>query len=261
MEFTITTNLDTVRHQQITANFEAVSAWLDNELAPYLGMIVTDDMIPEAKTYRASIRKVKERIEQYRKEAKNAALAPYNEFEAKCKVLTGKLDAAAENLDAQVKDFERREAESKLAEIKEVYDGWENEQAKSYCTWASIINFKWINKGYAIEDAKEEVRAALHQTGVDLDSIRAMGGSDVPYLLDVYRETHDMGAVVRKSSELATIREREQARKVTEPETNGTEIPANDELVTVDFRVTCTKAQLVELGKYMRQNGIAFGRV
>lgn len=260
MEFEIITNLDTVRNQEIMANFDAVSEWLNKELAPYIGMVVTEDMIPSAKTYRANIRKVKERIEQYRKEAKNAALAPYNEFEAKCKVLTGKLDAAAENLDMQVKDFERREAEAKIAEIKEVYLSWENAEAKLYRPWETVVNPKWANKGYSINDAKEEVRAALNQTEVDIASIRAMSESDAPYLLAAYKQAHDMGAVLRKAAELETLRKLEKQRKADMSEANETTIPNEEDLVTVDFRVTCTKQQLAALGNWMRQNGIAFGR-
>lgn len=260
MEFQITTNLDTVRSQQIEANFDAVAAWLDKELSPYANMVVTEDTVAEAKSDRAKIRKVKDRIEQYRKEAKNAALAPYNEFEAKCKVLTGKLDAAAENLDVQVKDFERQEAEAKLAEIKEVYLSWDNDEAKLYRPWETIVNVKWANKGYNIDDAKEEVRAALNHAEVDVASIRTMGGDDTPYLLNVYGQTHDMGAVVRAASELATTRAQEQARKDREQNSaNGN--GAHSKLVTIDFRVTATKAQIVKLGNWMRENGIEFGRV
>ena len=70
MDFKITTDLATLRDQQIEANFTEVAAWLDAELKPYIGLVVTEDAIPTAKAYRASLRKVRERIDDYRKEAK-----------------------------------------------------------------------------------------------------------------------------------------------------------------------------------------------
>lgn len=298
MEFEITSNLDLLRNQSITANFDAVATWLDEELAPYQGMVVTADMIPTAKTYRASIRKVKDRIEQYRKEAKNAALAPYEIFAEQCKVLTGKLDSAADNLDRQVKDYEDQEKEMKLSILKNVYDTASTEELRGYLTWERMLNPKWVNKGYPAETAKMEIVTALRETEKDLETIRGMGGKDTPYLLDVYRREHDLSAVVRKASELKTMREREEARKQEaeerrkaaeaeyqrmreqEQRKNEEQSPAESEideeghaqrdeldvneeepLCTVAFKVICTKSQLLALGQYMRANGIKYGRV
>lgn len=290
MEFEITSDLALLRSQQITANFEAVAAWLDEELAPYAGMVVTDDMIPTAKTYRANIRKVKDRIEQYRKEAKSAALAPYNDFEAKCKVLTGKLDSAADNLDSQVKAYEKREADAKIAALREAYDRDEYAEAREYCPWEHVFNPKWANKGYSAQEAEEEIHAALYNTSVNLESIRQMGGEDTPYLLDIYRNTHDINAVIRKSLEIKAAREREEQRRreaeerrrvqaeaeaaairlaaekarepvVQEAASAVEEEPQDDDpVVEVKFKVICRKSKLVALGQYMKQNGILYGR-
>jgi len=287
VEFQITSSLDTLRNQQITANFEAVAAWLDEELAPYAGMVVTEEMIPTAKTYRANLRKVKDRIEQYRKEAKTAALAPYNEFEQKCKVLTGKLDEAADNIDGQVKAFEQKEKAAKVAELQGFYLSVATDETMAYCPWDKIFNPKWENKGYSTEDAKEEIKAAIFYTESDLKSIRDIGGDDTPYLLDVYKQTRDLNAVVRKSMEIKAAREREEQRKREEEERRRAaeaqkaareaeavekaaeashepvvQKPApKDDVVTVDFRVTCRRSQLQMLGQYMRQAGIRYGRI
>lgn len=275
MEFEITTNLDTIRNQTITANFSAVAEWLDKELKPYIGLVVTEDAIPTAKAYRASLRKVRERIEDYRKEAKKAALAPYEIFEAKAKILTGKIDEAVENIDGQVKDFERREAEAKIEDIRACYESDLRVEAKEYRPWETIFNPKWVNKGYKIEDAKEEVRAALFYTENDLESIRQMGGENTPYLLGIYKDNHDLNVCIRKSLEISAAKEREEQRKreeeerkariasepVPEPEPMRLQETAEKiDLVTVDFRVTCTKVQLNELGQWMKRNGIKYGR-
>lgn len=290
MEFEITTDLSLLKNQQIDANFAAVSAWLDEELSPYKGMIVTADMIPAAKNYRASLRKVKERIEQYRKEAKNAALAPYNLFEQKCKELTIKIDDAANNIDVQVKDFERQEADAKIADIKQTYDTFKNREACDYLDWDRVFNPKWANKTYSAVDAKTEIIEALKQTERDLSAIRSMGGDNTAYLLDCYRTTHDISSVIRKNAEINARRaieeqrkqEAEELRKAQETEARQAQSEKNeaqadkpkeqsfspavttdlkqDELITTVFRVTCTKGQLLDLGQYMRQNGIKYGR-
>lgn len=297
MEFEITTDLSVLKNQQIGANFEAVSAWLDEELAPYQGMVVQADMIPAAKSYRANLRKVKDRIEQYRKEVKNAVLVPYNEFERKAKILTGKIDAAVENLDSQVKEHEQREADEKIASLKAEYDAYAGDEAKEFLSWERLVNPKWSNKGYRAEDAKQEIYNALSRTERDLAAIRSMGGDNVAYLLDTYRNTLDISEVIRKNTEINARkaieeqrrREAEERRAAAEAEAQRrkamevqeeapapvVEAPAEDEkmytvrgtaheafieLVTVSFAVTCTKTQLIALGQYMKSNGIQYRR-
>ena len=283
MEFEITTDLSLVKNQQIEANFAAVSAWLDEELAPYQGMVVQADMISAAKTYRANLRKVKDRIEQYRKEVKNAVLVPYNEFERKAKILTGKIDAAVENIDSQVKAHEEKEANEKIASLKADYNAYANDEIKEYLTWESLFNPKWANKGYRAEDAKQEIVTALTRTERDLSAIRSMGGDNVAYLLDTYRNTLDISEVIRKNTEINARkaieaqrqREAEERRAAAEAEAQRQKImeqeepvaapvveePVDDEkLYTVAFSVTCTKSQLAALGQFLKSNGIKYRR-
>lgn len=287
MEFEINNeSLSALRAITITANFPELYSWLDTELQPYLNMAVTEETIPVAKNYRASLRKLKDRIESYRKEAKQAALASYNKFEADCKVATGKIDAAVENIDSQVKEYEEAEKAAKMAELKAYYDSCENEEAKAYCPWERVMNPKWANRTYSAEDAKEEIRTALYNTEVNLESIRTMGEEDAAYLLTVYKDTHDINAVIRKRSELTQAREREEQRKRQEEERRkameeakrAQEIKAAEEAVveddepffepevdpdppcTVVFKVSCRKSQLAALGQYMRAQGIKYGK-
>lgn len=290
-EFRITTDLSALRSQIIDANFAEVREWLDENLAPYRDMAVSADDLSTAKTYRANIRKVKERIEQSRKEAKAAALEAYSAFEAKCKELTGLCDEAANNIDTQVKAFEDAEKQAKIAELRADYDSHITEDLEPFCPWERVFNPKWENKGYSIDAAKEEIYECISRTENYLSAIRDMGGDDTPYLLDVYKQTHDMAAVVRKASELKTMREREAARKREESEraareaellaeasrashtpvieappqpptvTNAAIGLEDSEMITVAFKVFCTKAQLTALGQYMKQNGIRYGRV
>ncbi|MBR7150412.1 MAG: DUF1351 domain-containing protein [Oscillospiraceae bacterium] len=278
-EFRITSDLGALRAQVIDANFDEVRAWLDDNLAPYRSMAVTEDDIMTAKNYRAAIRKVRDRIDESRKEAKAAALAAYSEFESRCKVLTGICDEAANALDEQVKAFENAERKKKLEALRADYIALTDEELEEYCPWETLVQDRWGNKSFSYDAAVAYIREALDKTTADLSAIREMGGEDTAYLLDVYKQTHDLSAVVRKASELKTMRERETARKREAEATNTlmdavkavaaervAEIvssSATDEepLLTVDFRVTCTKTQLHALGEYLRSNGIKYGRV
>ena len=271
-EFRITSDLSALRGQVIEANFAEVREWLDTNLAPYREMAVTPDTMSTAKQYRANIRKVRDRIDESRKEAKNAALAAYSAFEAKCKELTGLCDDAANAIDSQVKELEEAEKQEKIAILRNGYLELADDEIESYCPWGIINNPKWANKGYSVATALEEIRNAIQNTRDDLATIRGMGGDDTPYLLDIYRQTRNISAVVRKASELKTMRQREEIRAKEEAERMDraakaakapvieAEAPAQEDLVTVSFKVTCTKSQLTALGNYMKQNGIQYGR-
>lgn len=279
-EFKITTDLQTLRNQSIDANFAEVKAWLEKSLAPYRTMAVSADDVPTAKTYRASIRKVKDRIDQSRKEAKAAALEAYSAFESKCKELTGLCDEAANNIDAQVKVFEDAEKREKIAALRAEYDSHITNELEPFCPWERVLNPKWENKGYSIDLAKEEIYEQITRTESDLSAIRDMGGEDTTYLLDVYKRSHDLSTVIRKASELKAIREQEAERKrqqeaehaaetaktapvaekpVESPQKQETKYA--DEVVTLEFRVTCKRSELDGLGKYMKAHGIKYGRV
>lgn len=271
-EFRITSDLSTLRGQVIEANFSEVREWLDTNLAPYREMAVTPDTMSTAKQYRANIRKVRDRIDESRKEAKNAALAAYSAFETKCKELTGLCDEAANAIDAQVKELEEAEKQEKISTLRNGYLELADDEIESYCPWGVINNPKWANKGYSADTALEEIRNAIQNTRDDLATIRGMGGDDTPYLLDIYRQTRNISTVVRKASELKTMRQREeqrareeanrreQAQKESPATAKEEPAPAQEKLFTVTFKVTCTKEKLTALGNYMKQNGIQYGR-
>lgn len=287
-EFRITSDLSALRGQVIEANFAEVREWLDTNLAPYREIAVTPDSMSTAKQYRANIRKVRDRIDESRKEAKNAALAAYSAFEAKCKELTGLCDDAANAIDAQVKALEDEEKKEKIALLRNEYESLSDDEIREYLPWGCINNPKWENKSYSFDSACGEIRIAIENTRDDLATIRSMSGDDTPYLLDVYRQTRNISAVVRKASELKTMRQREEQRAREESERQKKReqaiavekariegmIHANEvadaihakyatkaeDLVTVSFKVTCTREQLIALGNFMKENGIRYGK-
>lgn len=270
--------LAVVRNTVIEANFAECEAALTEMMTPYMTMVVTEDGIAAAKNDRASIRKVAGRIDEMRKTVKKAYTEPLKEFEDKCKALVAICDDGAANLDGQIKAFEDAEKQAKIDEIREAYAGMVDEEIESFLPWGAVNNPKWGNKAYAVETAVGEIRLSVENTRNDIATIREMGGDDTPYLLDVYRQTRNLSTVVRKASELKTMRQREELRAQEEAERakraverfdqaiNVAQAPVieaeieDDPLVTVSFKVTCTKAQLTALGDYMKRSGIKYGR-
>lgn len=280
--------LAVVRSTVINANFDEVKAALTEMVEPYRNLIVTEDGIAAAKNDRARIRKVASRVDELRKEVKKVYSEPLAVFEAKCKELVSICNEGSNNLDEQIKAFEETEKAQKIDALRAEYEAVADDEIREYLPWGYVNNPKWANKGYKSEDAVAEIQAAVAATRSDLEAIRTMGGDDTAYLLDVYRQTRDLSAVIRKQAELTAMREREEQRRretemrkaqmekaraeaaaakpKMEPEPETVYEPAvtvdigESEMVTVTFCVTCSKAQLKALGAYMRENGISYRR-
>ena len=276
-------SLAVVQNTVIEANFDEVKAALTEMVAPYKSLIVSEDGIASAKNDRARIRKVASRVDEMRKVVKKAYSEPLAVFEARCKELVAICNEGSDNLDVQIKNFEQKEADEKIASLRAEYDAYAGDEAKEFLPWERLVNPKWENKGYKAEDAKQEIYNALSRTERDLAAIRSMGGDNVAYLLDTYRNTLDISEVIRKNTEINARkaieeqrrREAEERRAAAEAEAQRrkamevqeeapapvVEAPAEDEkLYTVSFAVTCTKTQLAALGQYMKSNGIQYRR-
>lgn len=293
MEFSISTDLTPLRNFDIRANFEECKAWLDENLAPYRTMVVTEDGIASAKKYRASIRAVAARIDECRKMAKEAAMQSYKPFEEKCKALTALCDESAANLDGQIKAFD----EAKKAEKGERLRAFFNQsvgEMDDYLTFENIFNPRWLNATYAEEQARKDIICEIAKCANAVESLRTLHSEFEMTLLDEFRRTHDLAGCLKKNENLTRIKEIEEARKRMrrEQEQNAAnkladartvEVPAPKPVEPPETEKTCederpehaagqpqmfelvfcvrgTAEQLNGLKQYMKENGIQFGR-
>ena len=86
-EFKVSTDLSVVRGLQITANFDELKAELTQKVESYRQMVVTPETTAAAKADLANLRRVQKDIDTVRLAWKREYMAPWDEFEAKCKEL------------------------------------------------------------------------------------------------------------------------------------------------------------------------------
>lgn len=282
-EFRMITDLAAVTPRELRFNYEELKAALQESLAQYKTQIVTPDTISDARADRAKLNKLKDGISSYRISVKKQLMEQYdNDFKPKCDELVSMVDEAASNIGDQIRAFEDAEAQSKIDAIRAVYDEGDAE-VREFCPWERVYNVKWKNKGFSFDDAKDAVLAEFKKTREDLATIRTMDAQDVPALLLEYKRTRDLAAVVRMSASLKQAHEEQKRREEAEKKPKvidagdpdafakakpgdvisfgGAAKSAEDEIVTVDFRVECSKRQLASLKGFLRANGIRYGRV
>ena len=217
IEFKITSDLQELRKQSISANFDETKAWLTENLEPLRTMAVTPESMSQCKQYRASIRKVRDRIDESRKLAKAAAMEAYSDFEAKCKELTALCDEAANALDVQIKAMENAAKEEKRLRLMDYFAKVVGDMAE-WITFDDCFNPKWLNATYAESTAQADMCAAVDRRRADLNAIRALESPFETELLAEYRTTRNIGTVLMKNSNLTRLKAEEDERKRREAE-------------------------------------------
>ncbi len=217
IEFRITSDLQELRKQSISANFDETKAWLTENLEPLRTMAVTPESMSQCKQYRASIRKVRDRIDESRKLAKAAAMEAYSDFETKCKELTALCDEAANALDVQIKAMENAAKEEKRLRLMDYFAKTVGDMAE-WIRFDDCFNPKWLNTTYAESTAQADMCAAVDRCRADLEAIRALGSPFETELLAEYRTARNIGAVLMKNSNLTRLKAEEDERKRREAE-------------------------------------------
>lgn len=214
VEFRITSDLQEIRKQAITTNYADVKAWVDGVAEQYRSIVVTEDGVQAAKQDRANLRKLQANIDQVRKECRAAALAVSAETEANCKELVATLETAVQNLDTQAKAFEARRKEEKAARLKTYFDR-ENElhNTNTYLTWEGVLDPKWLNATTSEDAAEKAIDAIITDTVNGIAAIVTLQSPFEVELLEHYRETHDVAAVLQKTARLLEMKKAQEERE------------------------------------------------
>lgn len=214
VEFRITSDLQEIRKQAITTNYADVKAWVDGVAEQYRSIVVTEDGVQAAKQDRANLRKLQANIDQVRKECRAAALAVSAETEANCKELVATLETAVQNLDTQAKAFEERRRSAKEAALKDYFEQ-ENERhnTTAYLTWNGVLDKKWLNATTSEDTAKKAIDAVITDTVNGIAAIVSLQSPFEVELLEHYRETHDVAAVLQRNARLLKMKEAQEERK------------------------------------------------
>lgn len=291
IQFEVITDLAVLNPQHIETNFEAVDAYLTEAMAPYTQMVVTEDSIGDAKKTLAQLRKLKDGINSQKIAVKREWMKPYTEYEDKAKQLMSRVEAGISNIDGQVKDYDARRKEQKMADLKEYFERACVERGiGAFLTWDSIKNPKWANLGYSQDDAEKEIDEAIDTVEQDITCITERNSPFLASMLDEYSKSHNLRealAVEKRLQALQEAEERKKAQRVAEtfrePENDSDGFPADSAPIqtpqplfirpieedeppkpktyTLDFRVIVTMQQAHALKAFFTDQGIEYHKI
>lgn len=277
MEFRMGTDLETALPKTIDFNFEDLKAQLAESLTLYTGLVVTEDSIKPAKDDRAKLNKLREALENKRKEVKRECMAPYNDFEAKVKELVGLIDQPIAAIDGQLKAFEEKRRSEKRAAVQAVYEETVGE-LRALLSFSKLWRDEWYNTGVSMKKIREAIVAAEDKAASDLEVLSTVESEFAEAVRVKYLETLDLNAALNERARLqelaCCLREYEEAKQARQPSSGTNASPASapppqtgeaqeeqESIYLLCFECRVTKAQAGELAAWLKSHNISYRRV
>ena len=296
MELQIYNPTDENAIKKIDWNYEELKQEITTRANDYKNLVYTDENIKEAKSDRANLNKFIKVLDAKRKDVKKMMLEPYTEFEGQVKELIGIIGEANNNIDSQVKAYEQKKRDEKLVKVQEIYDGiFGDSDLLSILTWDRVFKPTYLNATTTLKSIKAEMTELLERVTSELDIINNDDGEYQFEMKEAYLKNFSITDALtvkqkfeenarrkaeyeaKRQAEIEERKERERAEaervaSAGKEQTNeNAEIAAaktvnavekvTEQLITLDFRVKATAAQLEGLKNYLKSNNIEFGPV
>lgn len=252
----------------ISTNFKEIETALKEHLETYKGIVVTQDSIKKSKKDLAELRKLKESIEDARKGVKAEWMAPYNEFETKCKELVGLVDVPISEINTQLKQFEEDRVAAKKAHVKEIYDEC-IEDLERFLPFDSIFNPKWTNASAKDQDVKFDISEKKLKVKTDIDAIKALHSEIYEEIIETYiRSGNNLASAIERNNQYLadktrTVEQIKENAKTEEVKPKADAMGALNDAVNLTKTVTfiVSKADAEDVENLLVLSGISYRKV
>ena len=272
--------------KEIQWNQEEVKAWVAARVQDYKNIAYIEDQVKDMKKDRADLNKLRTAFESERKRLKKVCMEPYNLFEQQVKEVVALVDEPIQLIDSQLYELEERRKQQKKKDIEALFDtiGFQ-----TFVTLDNIFDQKWLNASVSLGKIEEQMKSIMYKIGTDVATIGNLPEFSFE-AMEVYKKTLDLNKAILEGQRLAEIQKRKQqyeeeqkriaeekARQEEQEQSVLAEVveetapveekvdaspePVRPDLVRMDFRVWCTKEQLMDLREYLIAHQIKFGRV
>ncbi len=263
--------------EPVKFNYEELKKELTEKVENYKNLVYTEENINMAKKDRANLNKLKKAISDEKIRVKNTLLAPYADFESKCKELIKIVDTSVENVDRQVKAFEDEEKRAKREEIQKYF----NEHVgrfKDVIIFENVFEDRWLNKTTAMKTVQADIEHIFSRATSDLTVIEStvpdkeIQKQCIAFYFKNITNPSILGTTIQKARELIEeqkkIEELKQAEikkaEGTEKTESGTKSTENgtEKKITIAFLAQeMVNEQMQALKKCLKDNNIKYGPV
>lgn len=229
-------------------NYDDIKAELEEQMKKFACLVYTDDDIKGAKSDRAFLRKLKDELNERRKEVEREYTAPLETFKAQVKELQDIVSVEIDHVDEAVKDYEMRYRMAKMKDCQLIYERifkeWLND-----IPYARIENPKWYNQSVSLKAVEDEMkeRAIIIRNDLEyIDSLEKSKRLSVKY---------DYLHTLKLSEALALNKERLTWEKAQAP-IEAPQTEQKEEKFEISLRVRVNDSELNGLLSYINSNGI-----
>lgn len=196
----------------IDDNLEALNAFVEQQIAPYIGAQIDPndyEQVKEARKCMADLNKLKNPIEAERKRIKREYEAPLKALESRVKAITAKIDEARAVLKAQVDEADARFKELRRAVLAEEYEGCAGPIA-DVIPFAAVLEDAWLNRSTPETKAANELCEKVEKALKGYKTLQAKELVHKDEVVKRYADTLDLIAALELEDRL-NERDREMA--------------------------------------------------
>lgn len=256
---------------EIVEQLDLVSKEVKTKVDRAVSLVCNEDTVKEVKKTRAELNKEFNELESQRKQVKQAIMAKYDEFEDIYKDKVANLYKQADvDLKTKIDNVEQDLKDEKEIELKTFAEQWFiSKGIEGYVKFEDIglnitlsasmkslkdqiVEFceKVFNdiKLIELEEYKEEILVEYQNT-LDFANSK-LKVVERHRLIDMMKELQEKEAEKEKQEEQVA----EKVEEITVPK----EVIEEDEIIEVQFKVKDTKAKIVKLREFMKEEGINY---
>ena len=224
-------------------------------------LVVDEENVKAIKELRATLNKELKDFETVRKNIKQGVLNPYEEFEKSYKEkISNKYSEADSKLKLAIDKVENGINAKKELELMEYFEECKYAKNLAFLEWTQA-NIK-VGLADSVKSLKTEVKSFVDMVDGDIELIKTQAHADrilVQYkrTLDVRNSIAQVLRDVEQENLLKAVVEVKEEPK-EEPKIVEPIIVEPEEVLSVSFRVTGTRNQLIELRSYMKEKGLKY---
>lgn len=272
----------------IHVNFEEVKQALQQTIDKYKGLVVTEEELQLCKSDQKELAKIRNNIDNYRKEKKKELSKPITVFENQCKELITMIEKAEKPIKDGIKVFDdKRREEKRLKALEAIREAIELYKLNSkYASRLNILD-KYLNLSGSLKSVKddieqrcfllveeqakeEELIQAIQQTieNANKDIKTPLQLKDVQYLIDSGASLPDIIKRIdflKEKIKLAEMPKPEPSKEIKQDIEIKQAIPPlkykkprNEQIYFVEFRIEGPISDTSKVGSFLRENNIKY---
>lgn len=281
MELVLSTPIEQLAPKLIAWNNTELLAQVNKSLENYKGKVYDENSIAEAKADRAALNNFVKSLDSERIRIGKVYAAPYEKFKKEVDEVSSAVKSVALTIDEQVKSYETKKQEEKLAEIKAYFEDNIPVGLKPFVGYEKIHNAKWLNATVKMPAVQKDIDAILDKISQELATIETLKSEDEIELKTIYYNTLSLTEAIRTSERRKAERQRvieaqkaaaerkaaeeqrvaqQQAQQPAQPPVKEPEQQKDEDApkFSIAFRITGTAEQINALDEFLKANNLKY---